>query len=287
MTIVSTDIAKLTWPQFIAISSLVKERCGINLHEGKIPLIEARLRKRLTSLGYTDFGQYLERINNDIEGRETASMLDALSTNVTYFFREHHHFGYMVKTLLPKMKKRHESDHKIRIWSAGCSSGEEPYSISILLNNAMGHLADWDLRILATDLSRKVLGLAKKAKYEPQQLRYTPQPFVRRFFTHVKEDNKDYFMVKEYIRKIVDFAHLNLMGKWPMKGPFDLIFFRNVMIYFDKPTQEYLINKFWEMLVPGGMLFIGHSESMTGINNKYKYIQPAIYQKPVMTQGSE
>jgi chemotaxis protein methyltransferase CheR len=275
-----SEITRLTWPQFNTISSFVKKRCGINLHRGKKTLVEARLNKRLNALNLSDFGQYVDCIRSDTDGTETSAMIDALSTNVTYFFREPQHFEYLKSKILPWVMSQHQADRRIRIWSAGCSSGEEPYSIAMLLRDTVDRIGDiWDLRVLATDLSRDMLRLARQGLYELCQLKQVPLPLIRRNFTFCSVDAHNYYKITEPFKKTVKFAHLNLMETWPMKGPFDAIFCRNVMIYFDKPTQQRLIGRFWDILSPGGTLFIGHSESMTGIKHRFKYVQPAIYQK--------
>jgi chemotaxis protein methyltransferase CheR len=274
-----SEIAGLTGPQFTAISRLVKQRCGINLHQGKMALVAARLHKRLRALKFASFGQYLEHIRNDADGTETAAMLDALTTNVTHFFREPQHFHFLKSIVLPWILRQHDQDRRIRIWSAGCSSGEEPYSIAILLRSAVKNLGDWDLRVLATDLSQQMLKLARQGIYEPHQLRQVPLPLIHHNFTPCKSGLQISYRIKEPLKRVVDFAQLNLLDPWPMKGPFDAVFCRNVMIYFDKPTQQQLVERFWKILAPGGALFIGHSESLTGIRHHFSYQQPAVYQK--------
>ena len=279
-----SEIAGLTWPQFTAISRLVKERCGINLHQGKMALVAARLHKRLRALKFASFGQYLEYIRNDAEGTETTAMLDALTTNVTHFFREPQHFYYLKSTVLPWILRQHDQDRRIRIWSAGCSSGEEPYSIAILLRSAIKNLGNWDLRVLATDLSRQMLKLARQGIYEPHQLRQVPLTLISQNFTPSKSGLQISYQIKEPLKRVVDFAQLNLVDPWPMKGPFDAVFCRNVMIYFDKPTQQQLVARFWKILAPGGALFIGHSESLTGIQHRFSYQQPAVYKKSEVSE---
>jgi chemotaxis protein methyltransferase CheR len=273
------EIADLSPSQFATISHFVKERCGINLHEGKMALVKARLYKRLHRLGLSSFGQYVDRIRNDVDGSETAVMLDAISTNVTHFFREPHHFNFLRESALPWIMERRRRDHRIRLWSAGCSSGEEPYSIAITLCEAIPDAPTWDTSILATDLSRQMLGLARNAVYESRQLQQIPNDLLNRYFSRCANAADASYRIAEPLKKMVHFARLNLIGHWPMKGPFDAIFCRNVMIYFDKPTQHELIKRFWDILAPGGVLFIGHSESLPGVQHHFQYLEPAVYRK--------
>ena len=278
-----SEITKLTRPQFNAISQFVKQQCGFNLHDGKIALVEARLSKRLRALGLSGFDQYVRRIRDD-DGAETAAMLDALSTNVTYFFREPQHFDFLRDSVIPRIFKEHRKDRRIRIWSAGCSSGEEPYSIAMLLRTAISDLDQWDVRILATDLSRQMLERARQGLYGSRQLRQMPKGLIRPNFTTHKKGRCVYCQIKDPPKGMVNFARLNLMDPWPMQGPFDIIFCRNVMIYFDNPTQQRLVDRVWEILAPGGNLFIGHSESLAGIQHAFHYVKPAVYQKRSTTK---
>jgi chemotaxis protein methyltransferase CheR len=271
--------ADLTTSQFAAISNVVKQRCGINLRDGKKALVKARLYKRVRALGLDGFGQYVEHLRTDAGGAEMAAMLDALSTNLTYFFREPRHFEVLENTAIPQIMARHAKDRRIRIWSAGCSSGEEPYSIAMIIKDAIGDPTGWDIGVLATDLSSKMLNLARKGMYELGQLQQTPLRLIQKNFTVVPDGPQRYYRVNRPLRQMVHFAHLNLMDPWPMKGPFDVIFCRNVMIYFDKPTQHQLVERLQELLAPDGVLFIGHSESLTGVPHYLRYLEPTVYQK--------
>jgi chemotaxis protein methyltransferase CheR len=269
----------LTDRQCNAISNLVKDLCGINLHDGKKELVKARLTKRLREVRMESFSQYIEFIGADAGQAEILSMLDALSTNLTYFFREPEHFNLLRSGAAPKMMRRHAQDHKLRIWSAGCSSGEEPYSIAVVMNEVVRDLLTWDVQILATDLSRRMLEIARRGVYSRDRFRDTPPKTIFENFTRLEGREPKLYEVNEPLRRIVTFARLNLMESWPMRGPFDVIFCRNVMIYFDKPTQGRLVDRFWDLLVPGGMLFIGHSESLSGVRHRFTYVQPTVYRK--------
>ncbi|MCD4824355.1 MAG: protein-glutamate O-methyltransferase CheR [Phycisphaerae bacterium] len=277
MAVVKTLNTDISDAQFEQISALVKNLAGINLHDGKKELVKARLAKRCRQLKLQNLDQYISLVKNDKTGQELISMLDALSTNLTFFFRESQHFTFLRDTVLPKIVKR--GDRQLRIWSAGCSSGEEPYSISMLLNESIQSIGNWDVRILATDLSTRVLAIACSGEYSQQRFKETPRQLVSRYFEVVREERPAIFKAKPEIRDLIHFARLNLMEDWPMKGPFDVIFCRNVMIYFDKPTQSRLINRYYDLLADGGYLFLGHSESLTGTKHTFKYVQPATYMK--------
>lgn len=265
-----TDISNA---QFERISTMVHSLCGIKLHAGKKELVRARLAKRLRALGMNSFDEYLEHVQND-RADELVAMLDALSTNLTRFFREPEHFAYLTAQVLPALPS-----HRLRIWSAGCSTGEEPYSIAIQLAEVISDLAHWDVAILATDLSVQALQRAKAGAYEAERLQQVPATLRTRYFAPCTHSDT-WEQVKPPIRGMISFARLNLMDRWPMRGPFDVIFCRNVMIYFDKPTQARLIERFWQLLRPGGTLFIGHSESLSGIKHQFSYVQPTVYCKP-------
>ncbi len=274
----STD---LTEAQFRQIATLVKDLVGIDLHQGKQQLVRARLAKRLRQLGIPTFKQYLDYLRGEGGGDELTAMLDALSTNKTSFFREPGHFDYLVGTLVPRFSARRQGDRRLRIWSAGCSSGEEPYSIAMHLLEAARDLARWEISILATDLSTRVLARARNGVYETRLLTDVPRLMLSRYFTRVASGPESLHQVVPSVRQMVQFARLNLIGDWPMRGPFDIIFCRNVMIYFDEPTRTRLVKRFWELLAPQGTLFIGHSESLTRVGHEFTYIQPTVYEKPM------
>ncbi len=273
------NMAELNESQFNRISDLVKKLCGINLHDGKKELVKARLSKRLRTLGMHSFEQYMDLIGSDSGAGEVSAMLDALSTNLTYFFREGKHFEFLRQQVVPDLVRQHQQDRQLRIWSAGCSSGEEPYSLGITLAEAVHDLPLWDAKILATDLSTRVLAMARRGVYAQERFRETPPRLVGEFFNLIQARPERLHEVKDSIKRMVSFARLNLMERWPMKGPFDVIFCRNVMIYFDKATQGQLVDRFWSILAPGGYLFIGHSESLTGVQHKFRYVLPTIYRK--------
>ncbi|MHC4945793.1 MAG: CheR family methyltransferase [Planctomycetota bacterium] len=274
------SIDELTEEQVKNIAQMVKESTGINLHEGKTALIRARLAKRLRQLGLNSYRSYMQYLRADRSGDEFTYMLDSLSTNVTGFFREDAHFDYLARYYLSRAIERpRNGKRRMRIWSAGCSSGEEPYSIAIVLHETIPNLTTWDARILATDLSTRILSSARHGVYSRERVDSIP-PFLRgKYFRCIQQRPEKRYKVAGSLRGLVHFARLNLMGPWPMKGPFDVIFCRNVMIYFDKATQTRLINRYYDYLVPGGVLFMGHSESLAGIKHRFSFVQPAVYEK--------
>lgn len=274
------ESAELTDAQFEAISRLVKDLCGINLHQGKKELVKARLQKRLRVLDLPSFDEYIDHVRHDTAGDELIAMLDAISTNLTQFYREPQHFEHLASTVLPSLIAAAETRGKrLRIWSAGCSSGEEAYTIAILLHENLPGLAQWDARILATDLSTRVLARAREGVYDASRLANVPAGWTAKYFTAGSSRTDRRYRLKDDVRRLIAFARLNLMEPWPMRGPFDVIFCRNVMIYFDKATQSRLIDRFWEILGAGGILYVGHSESLAGVKHRFDYVQPTVYRK--------
>jgi chemotaxis protein methyltransferase CheR len=273
----SLELDALTEAQFEEISHLVKSLAGINLHTGKKELVKARLSKRLRTLGLTNFDEYIAVVRDDTTGTELVTMLDALSTNLTKFFREPDHFQYLAEKVIRPLAA--QGSGKLRIWSAGCSTGEEPYTLAITVADALPNLARWDIRVLATDLSTRVLARAARGVYDAERVEGVPPEQRSRHFVQVGNRPAKEYQVNERLRSLVHFARLNLMGPWPMRGPFQAIFCRNVMIYFDKPTQATLIERFYDLLAPGGTLCVGHSESLAAVKHKFHYVQPTIYEK--------
>jgi chemotaxis protein methyltransferase CheR len=267
---------ELSEAQFNKISQLTYEMCGINLRAGKEGLVKSRLSKRLRALGLSSFDSYLEYVKKDSSGKELITLIDSLTTNKTSFFREEQHFEFLRSQILPSYR---EEGHRMRIWSAGCSSGEEPYSIAILLREEWPAVDRCDVRILATDISTRVLGLAHEAVYEEEIVKEINPALLKKHFKCVRESPPRAYHVNDDVRRMVRLARLNLMDAWPMRGPFHVIFCRNVMIYFDKQTQMELVRRFWEMLAPGGYLFVGHSESLTAASFRFRYVRPAMYLK--------
>ncbi len=265
---------RLSDQEFDNIVNFIKNNYGINLSK-KRQLIESRMYSVLQEKGFTSFTEYFELIKKN-DSNEITAMLNKLTTNHTYFLRESAHFDFMKNTILP-MQEKTNRQKDIRIWSAGCSSGEEAYTTIMVMMDYFGlQKSSWDYRILATDISLKVMEEAKHGLYSAESLRNIPQSWEKKYFTG---KGNDLFELKEEVRKQVFFKPLNLMDNFSFKQPFDLIFCRNVMIYFDQPTKNALINKFYDVLKPGGYLFIGHSETVQRDSSKFLYVEPSIYQK--------
>ncbi len=264
---------------FRRISDIIYNHCGINLHNGKRALVRARLAKRMRDVRINQVDTYLDFALHD--EAEFFKLVDSISTNLTSFFRENSHFDYLSREYLPSLieRKKKAGSHKIRFWSAGCSSGEEPYTLAIVLREFFQDLTGWDILILATDVSTRMLEQAAAGEFDDARIQPLTQQQRHRFFSTSSLTGRKVHQVRPDLKKMIRFRYLNLMEPWPFKGPFDGIFCRNVMIYFDKSTQEKLVNRFYHCLDKMGVLFIGHSESLTGINHPYKYIQPATYMK--------
>ncbi len=266
---------------FRRISEIVYRHCGINLHDGKRELVRARIAKRLRLTGYESATDYLDAVLAQPEGEEFTQLIDCLSTNLTSFFRENGHFQYLVESFLPELleRKRKAGVKRIRGWSAGCSTGQEPYSLAMELLGATDEGRSWDIRVLATDISTKVLRTAEQGQYDKSRVETVPPDRRVKYMRRIEVNGNVVYQMSPEVRKVIRFAYLNLMEPWPFDGRFDFIFCRNVMIYFDKPTQEKLVNRFWDSLEEKGLLFTGHSESLTGVAHKFRYVQPTIYAK--------
>jgi chemotaxis protein methyltransferase CheR len=267
---VELGVPPLTGGQFAFIGELLHRQCGIALASGKEALVTARLYKRLRVLGLGTFDEYLSRVERD--PAELRAMVDALTTNKTDFFREPDHFVYLRESVLPALAATADP---IKIWSAGCSSGEEPYSLAITLREELPNPDLRDVRVLATDISDRVLARAREGVYDEEAVRDVPPLYLGKYFHHTAGR----FTVNGVLRRHVAFARLNLLGEWPMRGPFDAILCRNVMIYFDNPTRQRLVERFWELLKPGGHFFVGGSESLTSVEHRFTYVQPAVFRK--------
>lgn len=266
--------ADLTEAQFRKISQLVYRLCGINLKDGKQALVRARLMKRLRALRLSSFNDYIHLIESEAGKGELSFMVDVITTNKTSFFREPEHFRFLYETVLPNSPQP-----RLRFWTAACSSGEEPYSLAMLLREHLPDIERRDVKILASDISMKMLEKARQAIYTEEAVREMPPGFLQKYFTKIRQPGVGNYRVKDHIRAMVRLGWLNLMDDWPMKGPFDVIFCRNVMIYFDRATQQRLINRLWHLLDAGGYLFVGHSEGLSAVSHKFRYVRPAIYQK--------
>ena len=272
---------ELSDKQYEQISTTIYNTCRINLHDGKKDLVQARLLKRIRQLKVSGFQEYLDRVENDAD--EFTVMVDFLSTNLTTFFREPRHFEFLESLVLPRF--RNSGGRKIRLWCAGCSSGEEPYSLAILLRQSLEPADLRDCLILATDISTRMLDMAKNGAYPEQRMANVPANIRSAYFTRTGAQ-APLFKAGPELKRMIRFRRLNLAGTWPMKGRFDVIFCRNVMIYFDRQTQAELVAKFHEFLNPGGYLIVGHSESLVNVRHEFQYVQPSIYMKAPAGQGA-
>lgn len=268
---------EFTAQDFDFIRRLVLERTGIALSESKQELVYGRLAKRLRSLGLTRFSEYCKYVANHDE--ELPEVVNAITTNLTSFFRESHHFDYLRDEVMPALLRVNAASRRIRIWSAGCSSGEEPYSIAMVVREMVPENQGWDVRILATDIDTNVLDRARSGFYPADRVTGVPESCRRRYLSKGTGDDAGRIRMRDDIRDMIAFRQLNLIEEWPMRGPFDIIFCRNVVIYFDKTTQRLLFDRYANILVPGGHLFIGHSETLYKVSERFELIGRTIYRR--------
>ncbi|MEM7524213.1 MAG: protein-glutamate O-methyltransferase [Pseudomonadota bacterium] len=242
------------------IAAIIKSEAGIHLPEEKKSLVSSRLGKRVRALKMNGFGEYCDFVTSSAGADERHEMLSALTTNVTRFFREDHHFEHLRDNVLPDLIERARSGQRVRIWSAACSSGEEPYSIAMTVLAAAPDAAKLNLRILATDIDPKILAQARRGAYPAEALEPAPKDLAERCF---ETDCANGVTAAQCVRELISFKLLNLIGDWPMKGPFDVIFCRNVLIYFEQDTQDKVISRFAKLTASGGTLCLGHSERVS------------------------
>jgi chemotaxis protein methyltransferase CheR len=260
-------------PEFEKFRRLAYDKFGLNLTDAKHDLVAARLGKKLRELKIPSYKAYYDHVVADPTGESLIALIDALSTNHTSFLREASHFDFLLTRVLPKLRKRATID----IWSAPCSTGEEPYSIAVTLLEHLGMPPKPALHIHATDISTKALAVAKKGAYTAEKLGAMPMPLIRKYFT---ETGPGSFQICPEIRRMIEFERFNLIEPMRAHRAFPVIFCRNVMIYFDKPTQERVVASLSQFLEPGGYLMIGHSESLMNVRHGLEHVQPAIYKKP-------
>lgn len=266
----------ITADEYRRFCDLIYAESGMALGDQKASLLVSRLSKRLRDLGLSTFTQYFEKVREDGTHEEFTRMLDLISTNKTDFFREPNHFNFLRERILPELSQA----KRIRVWSSACSTGEEPYTIAMTLYDGVQRPAQWDFRILATDLSTRVLAKAAAGIYDEERVRVLSPDMIKRHFLKGRAERAGTVKVKPHLAEMIQFRRLNLMDeRFPIKTPLDIVFCRNVMIYFDRSTQETLVNKFYRYLRPGGCLFIGHSESLQWITHPFKAVAPTIYRK--------
>lgn len=274
------DLVQLSDKEFTYITKLLFDRFGIFLGDQKRVLVAGRLSKRLRELNLPNYTEYIEYLTADKTGAELTELINRITTNHTFFFRERDHFDFLEKTVLPSLdsEKTGIPAQPLRIWSAGCASGEEVYSLSMLLREYYGpRFAAVDSGLLATDISLAALREAEAGEYNIGKMRELPASYRNTYF--LRKDESVY-TIRDDIRKMVMFKRLNLMAEtFPMKGLFDAIFCRNVMIYFNQVSREKVVNSLYRFVKPGGYLFIGHSESLNRETCPFTYVKPAIYRK--------
>ena len=264
----------MTSRDFDQIRNLAYSLTGIKLSEHKKNMIYGRLARRLRFLDIATFEGYCDLLTKD-NSPEHGEFINSITTNLTSFFRENHHFDYLVNQALPQLQKTNGGHKKIRIWSAGCSTGEEPYSISMSVK-LLHSLTNWDVKILATDLDSNVIEKASSGIYAEERVESVEKKY-HKFYSRHKTDGT--VLVNEKARELIRFNQLNLLENWPMRGTFDIIFCRNVVIYFDVETQKNLFERYAEIMNPNGILFIGHSESLHNISNRFTAIGRTIYRR--------
>lgn len=259
--------------EFNQVREIIRDMTGISMGASKRQLLYRRLITRLKARDIASVPAYLDLLRSG-DATEVEQFTNAVTTNLTSFFRENHHFEYLAQTILPSIASA-KSERRLRIWSAGCSTGEEPYSLAMTLHETMSDLPAWDAKILCTDLDTNVIATAAAGSYAEDRVGKVPPALVKKWF----KADADRYHANVALKKLLTFKQLNLMGQWPMRGKFDVIFCRNVIIYFDKPTQRVLIDRYANILEEGGHLILGHSESLFKVSDRFDLIGKTIYRK--------
>lgn len=261
---------------FERFRDIIYEKSGISLNEKKVALVSSRIAKRMRTLGFEEHRQYLEHVLADTSGEEIVQLLDVISTNVTHFFREAEHFDLVAQEVNACLSK---GQRRFRFWSAGCSSGEEPYTLAMTLKEVCNGNSV-DLKILATDISTRILSRCIQGRYEKRKLEQVPTLLRDKYFVKNGRGDDAVFEVSASLKNMVVFKRLNLsVVPFPMHGPMDAIFCRNVMIYFDNDVRKRLLEEFYRLLKPGGYLYVGHAESLTGMLSGFRSVKPSVYVK--------
>jgi chemotaxis protein methyltransferase CheR len=261
-----------------AIIRLVRDRSGISLHDGKRALVVARLQRRLRACGLTSFGDYVRRLERDRQGDELVCLIDAIATNHTSFFREPQHFVMLRERIVPDWLRR-PGRPVLQGWSAACSSGEEPYTLAITLLEALAAQAHGRVRLLASDISTKVLAQARTGVFKADRVQGLSPDLLPRYFERGLGAQDGFVRVRQPVRDLIEFTRLNLISETPHGRQFDFIFCRNVMIYFDRLAQQQVVDMLVRHLVPGGYLFVSHAESLNGVTHRLEWVAPAVYRR--------
>lgn len=266
------NIDTATFERFV---DLIYQRAGIKLGPHKRALVSSRLGKRMRTLGVADYQQYFDIVQQDATESELVALLDAISTNVTHFYREERHFDVLADLL---RKWEQQGQKRFRLWCAAASTGEEPYTLAITLSENLRQVND--TKILATDISTKVLDTARRGLYDQQKVSKIPPQMRSKYFSAVRQNGGTAYEVAPRLKNMITFARLNLAEPpFPMRGPLDVVFCRNVMIYFDNPVRKRLLDEMYRLLKPGGYLMVGHAESLSGLLSEFKSVAPSIYIK--------
>jgi chemotaxis protein methyltransferase CheR len=266
----------LTDSEFDRLRAVVHRHTGISLSDAKRELVYGRLARRLRKLKLASFAEYCTLVEE--KTGELQELTNAITTNLTSFFREDYHFAHLATEVLPELERERAESQRIRLWSAGCSSGEEPYSLAVILNEALAHLSHWDIKLLATDIDSQMIAAAEEGVYGSDRLKGLAADRLARWFPQAV-DRPDCRAASAELKRLITFRRLNLMDSWPMKGPFDIIFCRNVIIYFDKDTQHELLERMAGLQRPGGWLFVGHSENLFNVTHSYKLVGRTTYRR--------
>ena len=266
----------ITDSEFNRIVGYVKGNFGIDLSQKRV-LIMGRLENYLLRNGFDSYNDYMTEVEKDPSGEEAKNLINVLTTNHTYFMRESEHFDYMRQIVLPQLRKKEAARKDLRIWSAASSTGEEPYTIAMVLMDFFGieHKA-WDTKVLATDISTRVLEHASRGMYLKEQVEPLPPKWKQRYF---KQINSEQYVAKDVLKKELIFRRFNLMNDFPFRRKFHVVFLRNVMIYFEDETKYNLLNKIYDFMEPGGDLFIGPTENLDKNKTRFEYVRPSIYRK--------
>ncbi len=267
---------------FSRLSRFIYAECGIRMPPAKKTMLEARLQKRLRALGLGTFREYCDYLFSPAgTDNELVHMIDLVTTNKTDFFREPDHFGYLAHTVLPEWMRRHGGPaRKLAVWSAGCSTGEEPYTLAMILSEFAETCPGFDFRILATDISTRVLEQAVRAIYQEERVIPVPPPMKKKYLLRSKDNRAKLVRIVPELREKVRFRRLNFMdGEFGLREQLDVIFCRNVIIYFDRPTQERLLNRLYGHMAPGAHIFMGHSETLNGLDVPLEMVRPTVYRR--------
>lgn len=262
--------------EFRFLANLANQHTGIVLPEHKKGMVYSRLVRRLRALKLSSFAEYCELMQEEDSSDEIVNLVNAITTNLTSFFREGHHFEHLRHHVLSPLADKPSSPKRLRIWSAGCSAGMEPYSIAMTVKSSFKDLKAWDARILATDIDTNMLDKGMNGEYTDEQYENIPSEYRSDVLLNTKEE---VIQMSDTLKQLIAFKTLNLLGSWPMKGQFDAVFCRNVVIYFDKPTQAKLFNRIAEFIKPGGWLYIGHSENLFKVCDRFELVGRTIYRK--------